>query len=61
MKFCKDCKYFNGTDHCWSPQNGINVVNGKPFSKTASYNRLTSGLCKPEGILFVPKPWWKIW
>lgn len=64
MKFCKDCKYFNGNDLCKSPDNGVDPVKGIALAKVASANRSILGNCKPNGILFEPiepKPWWKFW
>lgn len=39
MKLCKDCKYFEGSNYCKSPSNGMSPVTGLPEIRFASTNR----------------------
>ncbi len=77
MKICEDCQHLTRIGLCKSPENGVNMVTGKPTPMFASERR-SAGVsftgtvkCGPEAKHFAPKlpqqklpqkrPWWKFW
>lgn len=64
MKLCVDCKHFRGLSYCVHPNNGINLVDGRPKPKFATVSRKYD--CKQEALWyeekpeFKPTPWWEM-
>ena len=75
MKLCKDCAHLQPDGlFCESPENGLNLVDGKPRRLFACLQRLDDSLafhsaprCGPEAKHFQQKQpqqnrvWWKFW
>ena len=74
MKYCKDCEYFEPSNWCNHPNNGVSSVTGKAKPTFAT-------TCRQEGIknpinagsycgqnaqwfelkVVKPLPWWRRW
>lgn len=72
IKFCKDCKHIRpSSNHEFSECSVLDVhetdyVSGERVLVSIKYcdrTRMRNGDCKPEGMLFEPKPrpWYAFW
>lgn len=61
MKFCKDCanfspmKYTDSDGICSAPEYGVNLVTGKPNTRTCEAQRTSFNPCGTEAVFFRAK------